>query len=245
MFSMSRAPLASLLRSSLAARVDVSSTPGSGPKTLPLGLRSSPSSSLGHLIDAALPEGGLPRGAVVELASPLGLSRATTLALAACASAQAEARLRGGERTAGAWCAWIEASPTLSAPAAARAGVDLERLLLVHPPVDVLARVAVRVAKSNVFSVIVIDAAGVPGRRSRERLDRWITVVRRLSLAVEGSDTSIVLLTDLFARRSTPLPVAMRIEIERPALDRVSLHLAKDRRGRVAPPKTVPLLAAR
>src|SRR5579863_8485957 len=56
-------------------------------------------------LDEALPDGGLPRGAVVEVASPYGLAKATSIALAACASAQAEAKLRGGEGTAGAWCA--------------------------------------------------------------------------------------------------------------------------------------------
>src|SRR5690606_1334449 len=39
-------------------------------------------------VDALLPDGGLPRGAVVEVASPLGLGRSTSLAIAACASAQ-------------------------------------------------------------------------------------------------------------------------------------------------------------
>jgi len=34
-------------------------------------------------LDEALPDGGLPRGAVVELAAPYGLGRATSIALAA------------------------------------------------------------------------------------------------------------------------------------------------------------------
>src|SRR5262245_63283088 len=59
-------------------------------------------------VDEVLPEGGLPRGAVIELAARAGHARSTSLALEACASAQAEAKLRGGEATAGAWCAWIE-----------------------------------------------------------------------------------------------------------------------------------------
>jgi recombination protein RecA len=200
-------------------------------------------------LDEILPDGGLPRGAVVELASPYGLARSTSIALAACASAQAEAKLRGGEGTAGAWCAWIEvapeasskgsAAPLLFAPAAARAGVDLARLLVVRPPVEQLARVAARTAESRVFSVIVIDLVGVPGKRAEVRLDRWVNPVRRLALAVEDVETTVVLLTDALAPRPLPLPVALRLEVERSASDRISVAVAKDRRGRVAGPRTV------
>src|SRR5262245_49389791 len=63
-------------------------------------------------LDEVLPDAGLPRGAVVEIAAPYGLALATSIGLAACASAQSEAKLRGGKDTAGAWCAWIEASAT-------------------------------------------------------------------------------------------------------------------------------------
>jgi recombination protein RecA len=197
-------------------------------------------------LDSVLPDGGLPRGAVVELASPYGLARATSIALAACASAQAEAKLRGGEGTAGAWCAWIEAAatgavPTLFAPAAARAGVDLGRLLVIRPPSESLARAAARAAESRVFSVIVIDLVGVPGRKAEARLDRWVNPVRRLALAVEETETTVVLLTDALAARPMPLPVAMRLEIERAAAERLTVAVAKDRRGRVTGPRSVTL----
>src|SRR6266478_1284626 len=72
-------------------------------KPLPLGLgreKSAPSPGellpLPEAVSALLPEGGLLRGGVVEIASCRGLGKATSLAIAACASAQAEARLRGG-----------------------------------------------------------------------------------------------------------------------------------------------------
>ena len=208
-------------------------------------------------IDELLPDGGLPLGAVVELAAPYGLGRATSLALAACASAQAEAKLRGGEGTAGAWCAWIDPTaetsdkvvgppPTsLFAPAAARAGVDLARLLVVRPTFEALARVAVRTAQSRVFSVIVVDLVGVPGRRSGQdtRLDRWVNPVRRLAMAVAGMDTTVILLTDALASRPLPLPVALRLELERAAADRLLVSVAKDRRGRVSSPRSLAMAA--
>lgn len=209
-------------------------------RTLPVGF--------GEL-DEVLPDGGLPRGAVVELASPYGLARSTSIALAACAAAQAEARLRGGEGTAGAWCAWLEPQPdreasektSLFAPAAVRAGVDLDRLLVVRPPAEALGRVAARVAQGRVFSVIVVDLAGVPGRRAEVRLDRWVNPVRRLAMAVEGLETTVLLLTDALTPRALPLPVALRLEVERPAPDRLRLTVAKDRRGRVASARPVML----
>lgn len=200
------------------------STSSDRAKALPLGLCS---------VDAALPEGGLPRGAVVELSAPQGLARATTLALALCASAQADARHRSSNETQGAWCAWLDPTATLFAPGAVRAGVDLDRLLVIRPGFEDLARVAVRVAQSHAFSVVVIDTAGVPGCRGETRLDRWVTIVRRLALAVEGSDTTILLLTDANASRAMPLPAAMRIELERLAEDKLGLRVAKDRAGRV------------
>lgn len=228
--------LASLRRMSEAICAESSGAPALGPseraKSLPLGL--------GRL-DEALPEAGLPRGAVVEIAAPRGLARGTTIALAACASAQAEARLRGGRETAGAFCAWLDPGASLFAPAVARAGVDLERLLVVRPPLEALARVAVRVSESRAFKVVVIDAAGVPGGALDLRLDRWPNIVRRLALAVERSDSAVLLLTDSTAARALPLPVAMRLEVERLSEDRVTVRVAKERRGRVSPPTPVEL----
>ena len=93
-------------------------------------------------LDRLLPDGGLPRGAVVEVASQHGLGRATTFALLACAAAQADARLKSGNpRTTGAWCAFVDPWSTLHAPAVVEQGVDLSRLLVVRPPLDAIARV--------------------------------------------------------------------------------------------------------
>lgn len=187
---------------------------------------------------SVLPDGGLPRGAVVELAAPSGLAQGCGIAIEACAAAQRESRLRGGDS---AWCAWLDPGATLYAPAIAARGVDLERLLVVRPPLDKLARIAVRVASSHVFSVVVVDVAGVPGAAhvGRGELSAWTQVVRRLAIGVEGGDTTVVLLTDARSARSLPLPVAMRIELERPARDRLSVRIAKERYGRVASPRTI------
>lgn len=201
-------------------------------KSLPLGLRP---------VDETLPEGGVPRGAVVELSAPLGLSKTTTLALALCASAQNEAKLRGEANTEGAWCAFVDPQSTLFAPSVARLGVDLEKLLVVRPNVEDLARVAVRLASSGAFAVVVVDTVGVPGARVETQLARWVTTVRRLALAVEGSDTTVLLLTDASASRAMPLPTAMRIELQRATEEQLALRVAKDRRGRVTAPQSIAL----
>jgi recombination protein RecA len=232
---------------------------------------------LSPALDAALPEAGLPRGAVIEVASVHGLARATSIAVAACASAQ-RVSLAWAARPA--WCAWLDPWGTLHAPGLRAAGIALERLLVVRPDVATLARTAVRVAASGAFAVVVIDTvspldaassgsappsggvgssgsalssgadgssggAGSPGgagssQAASVRLDRWPTVVRRLALAVEGTETIVVLLTDLAVARGLPLPVSLRLEVERrldPAGGRVcsrsSLRVAKERHGRV------------
>lgn len=249
LFSMSHAALNPLLAMKTAA---IAADLAPRAKPLPLGAASSASRErttspgapgaagilpLPEAVSALLPDGGLLRGGVVEIAAARGLAKATSLGLAACASAQAEARLRGGGLgTQGAWCAWVDSTGSLHAPFVSAAGVDLARLLVMRPPVEKLAKVAVRAAESRAFSVLVIDTVGALGDHDRARSDevgRWANTVRRLSMAIEGSDRAIVLLTDLWAHRPMVLPVAMRIEVERPAADRLFVRVGKDRFGRV------------
>jgi recombination protein RecA len=188
---------------------------------------------LGPAIDEAL-TGGLLRGSVVEIASPAGRARATSIAIGACVAAQREAERFGNV----ALCAWIDPTRSLYGPGVRARGVDLARFFFVAPDVSLLSRAAVRVAESRAFAVVVVDA----GRLTQ--LDRLGTVVRRLALAVEGTSCSVLLLTDLGARRSMPLPTAARIELSRTERDAVVLRVAKDRHGRIVPSVRVPLLAS-
>jgi hypothetical protein len=212
-------------------------------KSLPLGLAS---------VDGALPDGGLPRGAVIEVTSPRGLGRATSFTLRAVASAQ---RGRVADEGAGwgdaaAWCAWIDPFGTLYAPAAAAAGVELSRLLVVRPRVEDALRAAVRVASSRAFALVVLDLAPLPGlgervgASGRRSLVPAPNVVRRLALAIEGSPRSVVLLTDASERARVfmpPLPVALRLELDRTAREGSSVRVAKERRGRVGASVFVPV----
>jgi recombination protein RecA len=195
-------------------------------------------------LDDALPDHGLPRG-VVELAAPRALGGGTSIALAAVRAAHG--------KDARAWCAWIDPEGTLHAPGVAGAGVDLARLLVVRPPRAELARVAVKVAASRAFDVIVVDMDPVPGalvpgrtpyapRTRAKKGGAWQgdVFVRKLALLASEGGASVLLLTDATAPRAQPGPVALRLEIARePAA--IALRVAKDRRGRAGLAKTVPL----
>lgn len=180
----------------------------------------------------ALPDGGLPRG-VVELAIPIAKpgtmpGGATTIALSAVSAAHA--------RDARAWCAWITPSgtPSLYAPAVAQRGVDLDRLLVVRPEPAALARTVVKVVGSGAFEIVVVDAlSGLGGEgRGKKKVDGSV-VVRKLALFAEEQGTASILVTNAYAPRPLPWPVALRLEVER-RLDAIAVRVTKDRRGRAS-----------
>jgi hypothetical protein len=188
-------------------------------------------------ISSILPEGGFPQGSVIELASPANLGHGVSVALAACASAQKASFERGRPM---AWCAFLDPDQTLFAPAVQACGVCLPRLLVLRPPRHLLARVAVRVAMSGIFSVIAVDVAGVPGSapaktsRRIESMQTWAKVTRRLALAVEKTHTTLFLLTETEAARSSALPASMRIELENENPESTMVRIAKEKFGRVS-----------
>jgi recombination protein RecA len=120
-----------------------------------------------------------------------------------------------------------------------RSGVALERMLVVRPGREALSRVAIRLVESQAFAVVVVDLAGVPGAPLDVPLGAWPRIVRRLALALEGTEGVVLLVTDAGAARPLPLPVAQRIELARPAADELALRVAKDRRGRISAPRTI------
>ncbi len=212
--------------SSLASSVLMGAMPGRQREALPMTLP----------LSSVLPEGGFPQGGVVELASPANLGRSVSVALAACAVAQKASFERGRPM---AWCAFLDPDQTLFGPAVQASGVCLERLLVLRPPRHLLARVAVRVALSGIFSVIAVDVAGVPGSspqgaRAAESMHSWAKVTRRLALAIEKTSTTLFLLTEAEAARSSPLPASMRIELENESPQSLFVRIAKEKFGRVS-----------
>jgi hypothetical protein len=228
-----RAPVRSLIaRDALEALAGSSITLGA------LLERKRPVLRVAQPLASVLPEGGFPRGSVVELASPANLGHGLGIALRACSASQDASIESGGEM---AWCAFLDPEGTLFGPAVQASGVCLDRLLVLRPPRHLLAKAAVRVALSRIFSVIVVDVAAVPGASSpsktqhrSESMDVWSKVSRRLSLAVEKTPTTIFLLTRSEAMRPSALPVAMRVELENKTPDSLFVRVAKEKFGRVA-----------
>jgi RecA/RadA recombinase len=206
-------------------RLGLSEEQGQG---LPLGVEG---------LDRLLPDHGLHRGGVVELAvkGPSGLL--TSVALSAVRAVQGEAQGLGSGPMP--WCAFVDPSSTLHAPGVEAAGVSLERLLVVRPSVEALSRVVIRLAESPAFSLVVVDTVGVPGRLLDVPLGTWARLARRVSMALDGTKRSVVLLTDAAVPRPLPLPVAQRIELERDGEEKLIVRVAKDFRGRVTPARSV------
>jgi recombination protein RecA len=185
-------------------------------------------------LDAALPDHGFPKG-VVELTAPHRLGGATSIALAAVRAAH--------KRDARAFCAWVDTEGTLYGPGVAKAGVDLDRLLVVRPPPEDAGRIAAKVADARACEVIVVDmpssACPSEGKRmARGRTLRPEVLVRKLALAAEQGGATIFLLTDPLAARDVPWPVALRLELGR-APGHIVMKVAKNRGGRVGQGKAI------
>ncbi len=189
-------------------------------------------------LEACLPDAGLARGHVVQLAALHPGAQTTTIALKACMQAQQQGHAVGTDEP---WCAFIDPSKSLHAPGVAQFGVRLDRLLVVNPEPQALASVALRVVRSGVFAVVVIDVVGGLGEGSVRSLGIWVRVIRQMALALEGHNTVVLLLTDASSQAPLPLPVSQRIELRRNHPNQLELRVAKDRWGRITGWKRVPL----
>jgi recombination protein RecA len=190
-------------------------------------------------LDQLLPDGGLLRGGVVEISSPAASGLATSLALAAVRAVQTEPQSALMTPVVP-WCAFVDASGSLYAPGVAASGVKLSRLLVVRPPLEAVGRVSLKLAESKVFSLVVVDTVGTIGKTLGSTAHDFGRIVRRLSMAVDGSKQTVLLLTDSKEPRALPLPVAQRWLVARPTAGKLVVRVAKDRRGRVTSPTVIP-----
>jgi RecA/RadA recombinase len=192
-----------------------------------------------EFLDSLLPDAGFPLGQVTELAVNPRSSLGTRVALNVCRAAQQSQP--AGEPMP--WCAFIDASGSLYAPGVQATGVALDRLLVLRPEPDAVSRIAVKLAESNLFSVIVIDTvferffqSEVSSQELRSARPQARVVndrlVRRLALAVHNTPTQILLLTDLNQAPGVALPVALRVELTRTHLTELQVGIVKDRFGR-------------
>ncbi len=170
----------------------------------------SPSGFGNAILDGLLPGGGLPLGALTEVRANGLAAGLTTLALRACRVSQARQRERR--------CVFVDPSETLFAPAVVRLGVDLERLIVVRPRWSELESIAAFIADARAASLLVLDLQGAPVPAMRPANDAGLFA--RLSLAVEGSPTSVLLLTQS-ARLDEPLSPGVSLRL---TSTRVSEH---------------------
>jgi recombination protein RecA len=189
-------------------------------------------------VDQALPDGGILRGGVVELMVPGESGLGTALSLAAVRSVQQLGKKEGLKESTP-WCAFVDASSSLYAPGVEAMGIELDRLLVVRPQADGIGRAAIKLAESGVFGLVVVDTVGALGGGLEVSLKSFGRIVRRLSMAVDGTRNSVLLLTSSLQPRALPLPVAQRLELAHPTRDRLVVRVAKDRRGRVTSPRSV------
>jgi len=148
-------------------------------------------------VDALLPGGGFPRGALSEVAGGPGSGK-TALCLAAMA------RAMRGEGLA----AFVDGRGELYPPAAAALGVDLSRLLVVRPG-EAIAGLwsAEALLASGAFEAVAVDLpplAARPGGASPGAM------VRRLLAAAEKGGT-----VGLWLAPGIRVPAAVRLEVAR------------------------------
>jgi hypothetical protein len=119
-------------------------------------------------------------------------------------------------------------------------------MLVACPPRALLGRASVKVVGAGAFEVVVVDFDAISNLSAREarsgKRKAWPeeVFVRKLALAAESSEATVLLLTDATRKRAVPWPVALRLEITRPSRSELSIRIAKDRRGRVGVSKTIP-----
>lgn len=182
-------------------------------------------------LEELLPDRGYPQG-VVELCSAQRLGGATTLALGAIAALHAA--------DPDAYAAWVDPDGSLYAPGVLAAGVDLARLFVVRPPWERMTETAVKIASSSAFPLVVIDVDPQGEHVGRRPLgSKGELFVRKMQLAAESAQGTVLLLTDAHAGRSA-LPATMRLRLER-RKHAVSVRIDKDRHGRVGNHALLPL----
>ena len=166
-------------------------------------------------LDAELPGGGWPRGAITEILLPqegIGELRLVLPALAA---------LSQGDR----WLTWIAPPHIPYAPALAAQDIDLSRLLLVHPrqPADGLWALE-QALRSPTCGAAVGWTHALPALHEHH--------LRRLQLAAEDNGAWGLLFTPL-SQASTRSPAALRLRLEASRQGLV-VHILK-RRGEGTP----------
>lgn len=170
-------------------------------------------------LDALLPGGGWPRGALTEVLlarQGIGELRLLTPTLARLSEADG-------------WLAWVAPPYVPYAAALAAAGIDLKRLLVAKPPNDTDAWwTAEQALRSGACGALLAWLRAADERR-----------MRRLQLAAETGHTWGVLFRHARAAQDRS-PAALRLLLE-PAAEGLAVSILKRRGGPVSQPVVVAL----
>ncbi|MBI1284755.1 MAG: translesion DNA synthesis-associated protein ImuA [Thiobacillus sp.] len=165
-------------------------------------------------LDALLPGGGWPRGALTELLierQGIGELRLLMPTLASLSRADG-------------WLAWVAPPYVPYAAALAAAGIDLKRLVVAKPPSEADAWwTAEQALRSGACGVLLAWLRAADERR-----------MRRLQLAAETGHTWGVLFRHARAAQDRS-PAALRLLLE-PAANGLAVHVLKRRGGPVSQP---------
>lgn len=171
-------------------------------------------------LDAELPGGGWPRGALVELIGDRPGVGEVGLLLPLLRSVAPDR-----------WIAWITPPHLPYAPALAAAGIPLSRLLLITPETASAVVWATRQALASSACHAVLAWI--------RRTDN--SVLRRLQLAAEASETSLFLFRPASAAQQ-PSPAALRLRLDADGDSGLLAITILKRRGPMAPtPVLVPV----
>lgn len=168
-----------------------------------------------HELDEVLPGGGWPQGALTEILMARQGVGALRLLMPALARLSREAR----------WICWVAPPHIPYAPALVAAGVDLSRVLLVHPKAHQDGLWAVEQSlRSGTCSAVL----------AWPRIDDS-SVLRRLQLAAEAGDAlGFLFRSQHLAAR--PSPAALRIALDTHSDGNLSVSVLKRRGGWAAGP---------
>ncbi|MDH5649820.1 MAG: translesion DNA synthesis-associated protein ImuA [Gammaproteobacteria bacterium] len=160
-------------------------------------------------LDALLPGGGWPQGTLTEILMPQEGVGALSIVMPALA------KLSQAKR----WLAWVAPPYIPYAPAMVSAGVDLSRVLLVHPRATVDGLWAVEQAlRSGTCGAVLAWLAGGESN-----------TLRRLQLAAEaGNSWGILFRPEHVARQASPAAVRLKL---RAASRGVDINVIKRRGG--------------
>lgn len=160
-------------------------------------------------LDAVLPGGGWPQATLTEILTPQEGIGALSIVMPALA------RLSQSRR----WLAWVAPPYIPYAPAMMAAGIDLSRVLLVHPRATADRLWAVEQAlRSGTCGAVL---AWVAGGESKP--------LRRLQLAAEaGNSWGILFRPEHVAQQASPAAVRLKL---RPASHGININVIKRRGG--------------